>query len=394
MFELITQALEEKKVDFLVKFPRFLMDDTEVQVVEFILAYVTKHGEPPSVTRVSREFDTFTSITPEVKTPITDTYDLELEAKRANHAANVLSKCLAEIREGKKVPLEELSGMVQQLTRSGTELVDYETFDRDLYFRTGVPLKTGLRLIDRATGGVYPGEFMAIIARLGIGKSTFAQLLMKRWYLEGHRRILAISKEMPPADVFARMDAMVGKFNSRIIRDTEFEIEARAKVATVKTKIAGSTSQVIMPTMSSYTIPEIHSMARNVGADAIVIDGLYLMSSGNRRLQNWEEMKDVTRAVKEMSLTLRVPVIGTTQIKRNAKGGDIYDTEDIAYSDSIGQDADFILAIKRKPSIKEGIQRMEMQLIKNRYGPEIVTLVELLYETMTMREISVEGESS
>jgi replicative DNA helicase len=86
-----------------------------------------------------------------------------------------------------------------------------------------------------------------------------------------------------------------------------------------------------------------------------------------------------------MALECHIPVIATTQIKRGAKA-EVYDPEDIAYSDAIGQDADFILAIKNVPS-STSKHRSEMQLIKNRQGPEITTVIETEFETMSYEEV-------
>lgn len=390
MLELITKCLEERSIQKLLDFPEFLKSDWEKKIITYIADYSSKFGEVISVSRLQREFPSeFTPMRADPPLPLLDVYELELEAKRSEYAIGVLSEALSKVKLGEKIPTADISAMVEALTMSSASIVRYTTFDRESYFRTGDPLKTGLRLIDRVTGGIYPGEFMVLIGRLGTGKSTWEEFFMNNWFLEGGKRILHISKEMPPADVFARLDAMVGKFNSRMMRDPSVAPDVKRMLSTVKAVITASKGEIIMPILPYYEVSQIKSLARNSAADAIIIDGLYHLSSGKHGYSSgWEEIKAVSGEVKSMALELHKPVMATTQIKRGAKG-DVYDAEDIAYSDAIGQDADFILAIKNIVSSEK--KRAELQLIKNRYGPEITTIVETDYDTMSYREVSVAG---
>ena len=392
MFELITASLDKKDIKYLMDFPEFLTSEWERKVISWCVSYNAKHGEVPQPERLRTEFPEFTIIRGEKPFPLSDIYELELETKRNEYSLGILSKMVVDLRAGEKCDVDAISAMVMNLTMSGSSIIRYSTFDRDSYFRSGTPLLTGLRLIDNATGGVYPGELMTIIGRLGTGKSTWVQFFMNDWFLNQGKRVLCVSKEMPPMDVFLRLDAMVGRFNSRNLRDKEMENEMRTSLKVIKKIVSGSSGEIIMPVMPTYKVGQVSTLAKNLNADAIIIDGLYhLTSSRNGYGAKWEEVAAVSSEVKEMALECRVPVIATTQIKRGAKA-EVYDPEDIAYSDAIGQDADFILAIKNLNV--PGKHKAEMQLIKNRQGPEVTTLVETEFETMSYEETSLKSEEA
>jgi hypothetical protein len=60
------------------------------------------------------------------------------------------------------------------------------------------------------------------------------------------------------------------------------------------------------------------------------------------------------------------------------------DTEDIAYSDALAQDADTVMAIVPNEEDKSTIS---VELIKSRYGPAIGTTVKINFDTMTIVDV-------
>lgn len=388
MNELITAALKAKNVDRLIDFPKFLMNDWEVSIIDFILKYKKDYGEIPTVERLVRAHPEFVPLESDPPLPLPDVYDIELDSKRRNYATSGLHDIIDKVKSEEEIPLDDLSAIVHKLTMSSSTLVKYSTFDRDLYFREGLPTKIGIRLIDRVTNGVFPGEVMLIVGRLGTGKSTFTQFFMNNWFLNQNKRILCVSKEMPPIDVYARLDAIVGHFNPNDLRNPDGKREALASMLkTVKHAISESKGEIIMPIMPMYTVPQIASLAMNVEADVIVIDGMYHLSANTKSTSTWEQIASVSREVKQMALDLKVPIFATTQMKRVGKKEE-FDPEDIAYSDALGQDADFVVAIR--PMHVPDKSRSELQLIKNRFGPPIATIVDSDFDAMSMRDVSVE----
>jgi hypothetical protein len=112
------------------------------------------------------------------------------------------------------------------------------------------------------------------------------------------------------------------------------------------------------------------------------------MQSAEHHVARWENVAAVSNSLKQAALDLKLPVLGSTQIKR-VGGKTDYDPEDIAYSDALGQDADFLIALNPSKAVK---QRIEVQLIKNRYGSQVTESIYIDYETMSIIDESVNGK--
>lgn len=384
MYELITASLERSDLTQLMAFPPVFMEPYEKEIVDWIFEYRKTHTVVPSLERLERQFSHFTAIrSAGTPLPIADIFQLELDAKKSAYTITEMDKIRNAIRDTGKVDEAAFNALLMTLTVNSNSISAYSSFDRDLYFRHGIPAKTRLAMIDKATKGVFPGEFFVIVARLGVGKSTLSQFFMRNWLMSDKRRILCVSKEMPPADVFARMDASIGHFNPLKLRDAAEEgtaAELRQNLMTVQHIVQRSGGEVFMPVMNVWSIPQIHTLAKNLAVDLVLIDGLYHLSSNTKHASMWEDVASVSRATKEMALGLNVPVFATTQLKRGSGKGTAVEVDDVAYSDAIAQDADFLAAATDAKIPEKKI--LDVSLIKNRYGDPITARVEVDYDTM------------
>lgn len=390
MNTLVTASLEKKDITKLVEFPRFLLQKWETDLLDWILEYQRKYGQPPAVERLERAFKTFVPLAS--SDPLGDLYDQELEAKKTHYAKALLEQQLKSIDDGEVFSLDEHFAAMQELALASSTIHRYTSFDRSQYFRTGESIKLGLNLIDRATEGTFPGEVLLVVGRLGTGKSTLSQFFSHTWIMSEPRKILFVSKEMPPADVFARLDAIVGKFNPKDLRSKENKDLLEPQLEVVKRIVKATKSEILMPRLNVWNVEQIGSLSRMFDVDAVIIDGAYHLTTtqSRRNAANWENLTDVSRAIKAMALETNTKVLVTSQLKRGTYSAEKLTPEDIAFADALGQDADQILAIRPLGIPKK--HRVELQLIKNRFGPEVATIAEVHYNTMSLIDISVEGD--
>jgi replicative DNA helicase len=226
---------------------------------------------------------------------------------------------------------------------------------------------------------------MLVAGRLGTGKSTIVQAITKHFWEQG-LKILFVSAEMLPADVFARIDAMIGAFNPLDLRKPK-TTTMEGLLDAVHSVVSEEDGEIVVPKSRMMTPASIGTFARNLGADLIIVDGAYLLRPSSGHFSSkWERVATVSNELKQLALDLEVPMIGTVQIKRGAGGKDTYDPEDIALSDALGQDADFVLAINPS-SVVEGSS--ELQLIKNRFGSTCTTRISTDFSTMKITETSL-----
>jgi KaiC/GvpD/RAD55 family RecA-like ATPase len=383
MNTLITSSLKEGDLSALLAFPRELLSSYEQNVIDFIVAFKIKHKEVPTVERLQEEFDFFVPIYCLTGSPLTDLFESVLHRKTLSKIRSNLNVAMTELDDG-KVPGEMLRESVKLMTAGG-DIDRLSKFDRSRYFRSG-RIFMGLSLIDEATGGISDGEVMIIAGRLGTGKSTLSHYVAYNWWKAG-LKVLYVSAEMLTPDIFSRIDGFIGKFNPRVFRsesasDLTAKIISKVKEETDKEEYG----EIIVPTMRHKTPDAIFSMAQDLEVDAVIIDGIYLLETDGRTKtgSNWERVLAISNQIKQNAISSRLPVLTVTQIKRNAsnKGTSaVYDAEDLAYSDGLAQDADFVIAIR--PDDVEP-ELVELQLIKNRFGRTTEQMVKIEFDNMTV----------
>jgi len=383
MNELITACLQEETIEHLVDFPRELLNSFESGVITWIIGYTRHFSKSPHVKRVTRKFPHFVPIGGISGIPIEDILEETLERKTNEFVLRKIANVEEKIRSGEAIPLDILHEILRVVSLT-SGVAKFSTYDRTLYFRTK-GLDYGFKLIDKVTGGAAPGDFDLIVGRLGAGKSTIAQWITYCWWLQ-EKRILYVSNEMLAGDVFGRIDGMVSSFNPMRLR-TETP-EALREVLELSAKRAKEgKGEILVPLKRLATPNDVGVMAKNLGVDAVVIDGVYLMSSDTKFAAKWEKVSSVSNAIKQTAMDLEVPILGVTQTKRVGEK-DEYDPEDIAYSDALGQDADKVMFIVPNKAIEN---RVEIQLVKNRYGPPIATVAYIDFETMRVTDETILG---
>lgn len=386
MNELITVSIETGNVSRLSDFPLDLANGFEREMLRWVAEYKRRFDRPPSMSRLRARFPHFVPVETEDDTPpLEDLYEMTVQRKLSTFVIAQLEEARAFAKTEGKVPNDILRNILVTANMT-TSVARYSTFDRSLYFReAGIPL--GFRLIDRATGGLAKGDYGLITGRLGTGKSTVAMWIAYGWWLQG-KKVLYISNEMLATDVFSRVDGMSGNFNPLMLRTSE-PSSMKTILNTVAKRAGEGKGEIIVPTMRLPTPAAVASMAQNLDIDVIIIDGVYLMMpDGGGFSSKWERVAAVSNALKQVAMDIRLPMLGITQLKRTGEK-ETYDPEDLAYSDALGQDADFIMALKQSKILRT---RTEIQLIKNRYGPEMATIINTDFDSMTIRDVSVEGD--
>lgn len=235
------------------------------------------------------------------------------------------------------------------LKQAVIEAVDWEDSEHK-----GV--QTGLRDLDRLTGGLCKSNMIVIAGRPSMGKSALAVQIAEHVAQKGH--VIFFSLEMSSREVGSRFlrfhSERVGK-SQAIAHSGDINIQIDAKPAITLNHIRS----------------ECRKAKRKHGLEMIVIDYLQLMQgSGDNRTQ---EIGAISRGLKAIAKEFDIPVIALSQLSR--KVDDRSDKRplmsDLRDSGEIEQDADLILLIYRedaydKQSENAGIA--EILCRKNRNG--------------------------
>lgn len=375
MNTLITSSLESQDVHLLLRFPEVLQSESERKITEWIRNYIARYSKPPTLSRLSSEFETFVPIIS--ADPLGDIYEQCLTKKRNLYTREYLMSIQDELKRGVD-PLPFIQGLHQNIIGGGGDVTLYTKFDRSSYHRKPASYPYGIQQIDQHTGGISAGDLIYLIGRLGTGKTTFTLWILSRW-LQAGRRILMVSNENRADDVVAKIDSYLGGFNPLNKRTVGWSEDDLHRLSTVSFIASHMDGEVFIPNKPVQDTREVQNLIYTYRPDLVVVDGIYLMQ-GTGGESHWERITNVSRRLKQIAEGEGVPVLGVHQANRNAVGKRI-EVEHVAYADALAQDADLLLALN-----PEDDGSIFVECIKNRWGKgNWGFFVQMFFETMTVK---------
>lgn len=241
-------------------------------------------------------------------------------------------------------------------------------------------LSTGWERIDKMTTGLHEGQLIIIAARPAVGKSAWALNLATNAAVNSGATVAIFNLEMSGESLANRMISCLGHIEGYKLASGNLKGEWD-KVDEAIAKL--ESTNIYIDDTPGITIGELRSKCRRLansesGLDLVIIDYLQLITSaanygGNRQ----QEVSDISRALKLMSLELKVPVVALAQLSRSAeqrKENPRPILSDLRESGSIEQDADIVAFLYREDyykkdlSSKDQISDLEFILAKHRNG--------------------------
>lgn len=241
-------------------------------------------------------------------------------------------------------------------------------------------LSTGWERIDKMTTGLHEGQLIIIAARPAVGKSAWALNLATNAAVNSGATVAIFNLEMSGESLANRMISCLGHIEGYKLASGNLKGEWD-KVDEAISKLEGT--NIYIDDTPGITIGELRSKCRRLansesGLDLVIIDYLQLITSaanygGNRQ----QEVSDISRALKLMSLELKVPVVALAQLSRSAeqrKENPRPILSDLRESGSIEQDADIVAFLYREDyykkdlSSKDQISDLEFIIAKHRNG--------------------------
>ena len=265
---------------------------------------------------------------------------------------------------------------IKEVTSSAkSNLEKLSTLDGDV---TG--LSTGWERIDKITTGLHEGQLIIIAARPAVGKSAWALNLATNAAVNSGATVAIFNLEMSGESLVNRMISCLGHIEGYKLASGNLKGEWD-KVDEAIAKL--DDTNIYIDDTPGITVGELRSKCRRLansekGLDLVIIDYLQLITSaanygGNRQ----QEVSDISRALKLMSLELKVPVVALAQLSRSAeqrKENPRPILSDLRESGSIEQDADIVAFLYREDyykkdlSSKDQISDLEFIIAKHRNG--------------------------
>jgi len=255
-----------------------------------------------------------------------------------------------------------LAGLHQGLPQ-GVDICDFDALLEGMGAER-CPLPPGR--LAHVLGGIIPGDFGLIAARLNVGKSwwlayiatvaaeagwnvVFASLEMPSFLVMDriHRLACRTAWRRPWADLEdAHRRALLGAWSERSGRVTIYDPSHRKQ---------GFNASLVASLEAERTV---------VIWDHI---GLSRTIAGVRAISDWRAAAEISNELKEACLTTRMPVIAAAQINRTgASASSGPSPEHLSQTDALGQDADWMVTIA-----PHSTGSRVMKFAKTRNGPGV-----------------------
>lgn len=218
-------------------------------------------------------------------------------------------------------------------------------------------LNTGLADLDAVLTGFEAGQLVVIAGRPGHGKTALAGTMAVNMAKRG-RKILMFSMEMSREELLARFVSREGDVSGEKIKKPH-EMTAEDWNKYFAAFEAVGKFPLMINSQANLTPAEVANIATRIkgqhGLDVVMIDYLQLMSSGRRTDSRVQEISYITRALKNLAVSLKVPIILLSQLNRsNDREKRQPQLTDLRDSGSIEQDANTVILINRDSETGEG----------------------------------------
>lgn len=281
---------------------------------------------------------------------ISDCENVDILAQEIVKEINNVEK----INEKEKSFLEQVVETMEQIEKNTLERTDYSLY-------------TGIQDLDQKTCGLHKQELTIIGARPGVGKTTLALQIAEHIAEKGIETAI-ISLEMSDTQIIQKMIAKRTKINSYKMRMGTMEQADIDAMAIAGTEISELPIHLIT---KARTLQHIENIARKLknrsNLGLLVIDYIQLIKNKGKFGNREQEVADITRTLKLLSLELDIPIIGLCQLSRNATRQEPT-LADLRESGAIEQDADNVLFLYQEKEEEGTFVDITLKIAKQRAG--------------------------
>lgn len=203
---------------------------------------------------------------------------------------------IEQINEKEKTFLQQVVDVMGQIEENTLKGTDYSLY-------------TGITDLDNIMCGLHRQELTIIGARPGVGKTTLALQIAEYIASKGIETAF-VSLEMSDFQIIQKMITKRTKVNSYKMRLGTLEEQDLEKIGVAGAEIAELPIHLIT---SARTIQHIENIARKLknknNLGLLVIDYIQLIKNKGKFNNREQEVADITRTLKLLSLELDIPII-------------------------------------------------------------------------------------
>ena len=216
------------------------------------------------------------------------------------------------------------------------------------------------------------------------------------------KAVAVFNMEMPAEQLAMRILSSLGQIDGFKLRTGNLVNQDWRRINEASYQLAES--NLVIDDTAGTTIGEIRAKCRRLassekGLALVVIDYLQLISGGrNYGVNRQQEVSDISRSLKTLSLELGIPIIALSQLSRSVESRDDKRPmmSDLRESGSIEQDADIVGFLYRddyynkEARTEDNNSNSEFIIAKHRNGP--TKTIELLFKKNTSTFLNLRKE--
>ena len=263
------------------------------------------------------------------------------------------------------------TGSVKLISQGEAVMKTFEKMDKaqKKEGQTNDRIQTGIKPLDKMTGGLSGSKLMIIGARPSVGKSIFAMTICMNAAKQG-KKVLYISLEMEDDELLEREFAAESLVPLTEITSDEISPDSWLKLAESLPKLS---NRPIYYCTEIHFVEEVRKAAFNLyengGLDLICVDYIQLLKTTQKRNSRQEEVADISRGLKWLAQELKIPVIALSQLNRASQKEKRPPTmAEARESGAIEQDANIFLLLHDPDTSElknEDLRRLSSNLEKN-----------------------------
>lgn len=261
---------------------------------------------------------------------------------------------LEAVNEKEKTFLQQVVEVTEKMENYNKKGIDYSLY-------------TGLQDLDDKICGLHKQELTIIGARPGVGKTTLALQIGEYIASKGIETGI-ISLEMSDVQIIQKILSKRTRINNYKMRMGTLEDEDWAKLAIASVEISELPIHLIT---NARTLQHIENIARKLknknDLGLLIIDYIQLIKNKGKFNNREQEVADITRTLKLLSLELDIPIVGLCQLNRNATRQEPI-LADLRESGAIEQDADNVIFLYQEKEDESNFIDVTLKIAKQRAG--------------------------
>lgn len=228
--------------------------------------------------------------------------------------------------------------------------------------------------------GIKPGQLVVVGARPSVGKTAFAVFCGAKFAKKG-RRVAIYSEEMSNEEITYRLFSLESSISSSTLSSGSYAGLQEQLIAEARDRLVGF--PIILNDEPGMTVSRMQAQCRRKVIDGkapevIIVDYLQLLQSPAKGAGRYQEVSELSRALKLMARELHVPVIALAQLSRQSEQRPDRRPmmSDLRDSGSIEQDADVVLLLDASATEEEASRperpdwgKRRVIVAKHRNGP-------------------------